>query len=287
MKKLALVSIAILCWPALLQAGDLTAAQSKLDAMDFPGALELAEQVLGSSEVGPGELVDAYRIQGLCLSAMQQTDASLAAFRKALSIDPSLSLSTDTSPKLAAPFYQAQAIARELRPISLHHDEAGPRAGGDDRERRVRLEGDPMRLVKGIRLCHASGTDWRCDAAVEVSEPGEFGLRLPPAAGDAPVRYCFEATSTHGGVLARAGSRDKPFGAGGSPIAVQAGDRPELGATGPIEQEPVGREPAAVWYEQWWFWTAVGVVVVGAAVGVGVGVGTSGSGSPSYQVSVD
>lgn len=49
----------------------------------------------------------------------------------------------------------------------------------------------------------------------------------------------------------------------------------------PIDEEgdgPTTRSPEV--YEQWWFWTAIGVVVVGVAVGVGVGVATSGPGVP-------
>ena len=46
----------------------------------------------------------------------------------------------------------------------------------------------------------------------------------------------------------------------------------------PEEDTPIERQPEL--YEQWWFWTAVGVVVVAGAVGIGVGVATSGQGVP-------
>ena len=40
-------------------------------------------------------------------------------------------------------------------------------------------------------------------------------------------------------------------------------------------------------YEQWWFWTVVGVVVVAGAVGVGAGVAASSPGIPDGWTRVD
>jgi len=142
------IVLALLLWPAAGWCGPLADAQQRLDEMDFAGALQLAAQVLESPTAGPADLVDAYRIRGLCLAATGDGEAARTAFRKALSIDPELSLSTDTSPKLSAPFYQAKAIARELQPIRLQHDRTGPRSGRPGQRLRVRLEADPLRLVR-------------------------------------------------------------------------------------------------------------------------------------------
>jgi len=271
--------------PSLALAGPLADAQNKLDAMDFDGALQQASQVLVAPGVQPSDLVDAYRIQGLCLSAAGKGEEARDAFRRALSINPELNLSTDTSPKLSAPFYQAKAIAREIKPIRLHHGDPGPRASGGDRQVEVKLEADPMRLVKGIHLCqHVDKADWRCGETTQVTEPGQFKFQLAPAAGDAPVTYYFEALTDKGGVLSRAGSRDKPFGKIGTPVAVL----PPVGKGDTWAGETSEKKQAGIWYEQWWFWTAVGVVVAGTAVGLGVGLsGSSSDGTMDYQVSVE
>lgn len=48
----------------------------------------------------------------------------------------------------------------------------------------------------------------------------------------------------------------------------------------PEEDTIPGTERAPELWEQWWFWTAVGVVVVAGGVGIGVGVATSSPGVP-------
>lgn len=53
----------------------------------------------------------------------------------------------------------------------------------------------------------------------------------------------------------------------------------------PIDDGPTTRAPEV--YEQWWFWTAIGVVAVGIGVGVGVGVATTGPGIPDGWTRID
>lgn len=48
----------------------------------------------------------------------------------------------------------------------------------------------------------------------------------------------------------------------------------------PEEDEGLLGEPSPELWEQWWFWTAIGVVVVAGAIGIGVGVATSTPGVP-------
>ncbi len=280
------IVLALLLWPAAGWCGPLADAQQRLDDMDFAGALQLAAQVLASPAAEPAALVDAYRIRGLCLAATGDGEAARTAFRKALSIDPELSLSTDTSPKLSAPFYQAKAIARELQPIRLQHDRTGPRSGRPGQRLRVRLEADPLRLVRGIHLCSRSGeADWRCGATRPVAEPGEVVFTPPAAAGDGPLVYFFEALTAAGGVLARAGSRAEPFGRSSAPLADARPDAAGAGGTG--QPPPAAAAVSPPWYQQWWFWTAVGAVVAGTAIGLGVGLGSADGGSVAYRVSVE
>lgn len=56
----------------------------------------------------------------------------------------------------------------------------------------------------------------------------------------------------------------------------------------PIDDGSLPTTRAPEIYEQWWFWTVVGVVVVGTGVGIGVGVATSGgSGVPDGWTRID
>jgi hypothetical protein len=266
----------------------LSEARQKLEDLDFPGALVAAERALESPQAGPAELVDAYRIKGLSLSAQDQKKESLDAFIKLLSIDPDFKISADVSPKLSAPFQQALVKARDFIPISLVHSPAGPHKNPKLKELTVNLASDPHSLVKRLRACYrTSSGPWSRTPPIEISKPDSYTLPLPGAAPLKNVQYYFEALTAAGGVLARAGSREEPFGA--KPEIVAKAPEPDVVppvAGGGYDDEPEDGSPK--WYQTWWFWTAVGAVVVGASVGIiaGASSGGNGSGPKDYVVDV-
>ena len=277
----------LLLFPTTVWGQDaLSEARQKLEDLDFPGALEASQRALESAQAGPAELVDAYRIKGLSLSAQDRKKESLDAFIKLLSIDPDFKISADISPKLSAPFQQALVKARDFIPISLVYSPAGPRKNPQLKELSVNLASDPHSLVKQLRACYRTGSGpWSRTPPMEVEKPDSYTLPLPANTQSAELQYYFEALTAAGGVLARAGSRDKPFGA--KPKAVAKA--PEPGTVPPVaggsyEEEKRNGDPK--WYQTWWFWTAVGVVVVGASVGIVAGVSSGGdeSGPKDYVI---
>ena len=278
----------VLLFPAMARGQDaLAEARQKLENLDFPGALEASERALESPQAGPAELADAYRVKGLSLSAQDRKKESLDAFIKLLSIDPDFKISADISPKLSAPFHQALVKARDLVPISLVHSPAGPRKNPQLKELSVNLASDPHSLVKQLRACYRTGLGpWSRTPPVEVSKPGSFSLPLPGGTSSKGVQYYFEALTAAGGVLARARSRDKPFGE--KPEVVAKAPEPETippVAGGSYEEDNRDGDPK--WYQTWWFWTAVGAVVVGASVGVVAGVSSGGNGSGPKDYVID
>jgi len=279
----------LLLFPTTVWGQDaLGEARQKLEDLDFPGALEAAGRALLSPQAGPAELVDAYRIQGLSLSAMDRKKESLDAFIKLLSIDPDFKISADVSPKLSAPFQQALVKAQDFIPISLVHSPPGPRKNPQMKELSVNLASDPHSLVKQLRACYRKGSGpWSRTPPVEVSKPGSHTLPLPEKTQSADLQYYFEALTAAGGVLARAGSRDQPFGEKPKVVA----KAPEPGVVPPVaggsyEEEKRNGDPK--WYQTWWFWTAVGAVVVGASVGIVAGVAGGGDeiGPKTYVINV-
>lgn len=289
MKALSRVVILVALPWAVVAGPDLEKARQAFDELEFDQALEAVEAALAAPDAGPEELLDAYRLQGLCLSGLGKIDASVMAFRKLLSIQPDQKISADTSPKLAGPYYQAVAISREIKPITLVHDASGPRAGPPDRKLSVVLEADPLRLVKGLRLQHRVGPGAYVAAQpVQVAEPGRIELSLPPAKAGQQIEYYLEALTQTGGVLVRLGDPTSPFRAAAEALA--AADPPVGGAKDRPGQDPLrDDEPEAAamaWYRTWWFWTTVGVVVVGTSVGLGVGLGTGGGGDGSMDYTI-
>lgn len=302
----------ILAWGLLLAPPNpatlLQKAEAAFENLEYATALRLADQVLSSSASGPADLARAYRLKGLCLSGTGKLDAAQEAFESLLSIEPGAEMSADLSPKLTAPFYQALARARTGKPIRLSHQPPPAAEALSGTSLRVRLESDPKRLVRRLRLVFESDlepNEQRLEAS--VAGPGEVTVNLPAKLRAREVRYRFEALTAAGGVLAVAQDNGAPFrlrvglpgdattaaapepSAGGNAVKVASAaldlpppksGQPPPAAPARSPQPRDADERSGPWYQTWWFWTAVGVVVAGTAAGVAVGVSSSGGSGP-------
>jgi hypothetical protein len=282
-------SLAILCLlPALASATEPVEQAEKLfQDMEYDRARKIARSVLSSPGASPEVLVTAYRIQGLCLSAMGKPGKAVRAFRRLLAIEPEFRISPDISPKLAAPFFQAVAMSRGDKGILLRHNPPEPKMVLGGLLLKVRLAADPLRMIRTVRMRFLTDQDKkerRMTAAVR--KPGLLGMRLPKGLKAREIHYFFEALNEHGGVVKRLGGKKKPFKLR---VQLKPGSTPEALVLAPFEEEPPPPPPPVVtdlakatapvtpppedddgatpWYETWWFWTAVGVVAVGATTG--------------------
>ncbi|HUU00414.1 MAG TPA: hypothetical protein VM425_03135 [Myxococcota bacterium] len=292
MRRLMLILVLFVV-PALARAGDgdnLTRAKRFLDDMQYQKARRLAAGVLTSAGSGPEELVAAYRIHGLSLSAMGKTAAALADFRKLLAIKPDFRLSDDVSPKLAAPFYQAVAINKNLAPLSLRHKAPAAREVLSGLSLPVEFV-NPLGMIRSIRLHYRTDLSAKQKELVfPVKKSGATQPQLPGKLKARRVSYYFEALNRSGGVLARAGSQKKPFEVRVAIVSaprkmamnVEPQPKPQPGPLPSPLSEPQPKPDSGndftPWYQSWWFWTAVGVVAAGATTGAVLGGGSSGSG---------
>ena len=266
--------LSVLMLPA--RAGDLQEATRLLDIMEYKKALKAADRVLKSPDSGPYELVAAYRIKGLSLSALGKANRSLTAFRKLLAIDPSFRLSEDLSPKLAAPFYQAVAMQRTQKPLVLEHNPPPPPAALAGSTLKITLKFNPLQMVKAIELRFSSDLDDKERKMVaSIKKPKTVAMKLPAGLLAGEIRYYFKVTNRYGGTLAYIGTKQKPF-----VLAVEAVEPPPRVVLAPLPppepaspavEPPSQKEagPAAPWYKTWWFWTAAGVataMIVGGVV---------------------
>lgn len=275
--------------PSAAQADDLQEATRLLDIMEYKKALKAADRVLKSPDSGPHELVAAYRIKGLSLSALGKATRSLAAFRKLLAIDPNFRLSDDLSPKVAAPFYQAVAMLRTQKALVLKHHPPSPPAALAGSTLKISLKSDPLRMVKAIELRFSTNLDDKERKMVaRIKRPKTVAMKLPAGFTAGEIQYYFRATNRYGGTLAYVGTKQKPFVLEAEkvepPQRVVLSPEPEL-VPPPEPIPPVAslsqeeEEPAAPWYKTWWFWTAAGVatamivggVILAADSGVAVG----------------
>jgi hypothetical protein len=273
--------------PVSARADDLQEATRLLDNMEYKQALKAAERVLKSANNGPHELMAAYRIKGLSLSALGQANRSLTAFRKLLAIDPKFRLSADISPKLAAPFYQAVAMLRGQKGLELEHHPPEPEGALAGLNLQVTLKSDPLRMVKTIQLWFHTDLDGKERRMVaHIKKTGTVAMKLPAGFLAGEIRYYFKATNKHGGTLVEAGTKQEPFvlvaGEVEAPTRVVLPTQepmPPPVSMPPIEPSSRKEPEPAPWYETWWFWTAAGVatamivggIVLAADSGVTVG----------------
>jgi hypothetical protein len=263
--------------PAATRADDLQDATRHLDIMEYKKALKAADRVLMSPDSGPHELVAAYRIKGLSLSALGKANRSLLAFRKLLAIDPTFRLSDDLSPKTAAPFYQAVAMLRTQKVLALEHKRPALPAALAGSTLKITLKSDPLRMVRAIELRFTSDMDDKERKMVaRIKKQKTVAMKLPASFLAGEIRYYFKAISKYGATLAYVGTKQEPFVL--TAAKVEAPARLVLAPVAPPEPkppvEPVVRqeekkEPAAPWYKTWWFWTAAGVataMVVGGVI---------------------
>jgi len=269
--------------PAAARADDLQDATRLIDTMEYKRALKAVERVFKSPDSGPYELVAAYRIKGLSLSALGKANRSLAAFRKLLAIDPSFRLSPDISPKLAAPFYQAVAMQSAQKGLLLEHRPPKPEGALAGLNLAVTLKSDPLRMVKSVELRFSTDLDGKERKMVaRIKKARKVMMKLPAGLVAGEIRYYFKATNRHGATLAFVGTKQEPFVLEG--VRVEAPARLVLTPTpaqapepllppeppAPVESLSQGQaEPAPPWYKTWWFWTAAGVataMVVGGVI---------------------
>ncbi|MBN2496849.1 MAG: tetratricopeptide repeat protein [Deltaproteobacteria bacterium] len=279
MRRTVQVGAVWLALVATCAAGDLEQAGTLFDEMKFDQAMALVNQVLVRSDIGPDELVEAWRIKGLCLAAKGSRDEALRAFQILLSIRPGYKMDRGISPKVASAFYQAVAMAE--KGIELAH--SPPKVEGKlaGLELKVRLVSDPLGLVKGVRVRYQPEGGEEQALVSPAFGPATMSLSLPDDLPAGKLSYYVEALNDHGAALARIGEpfQMEPLGEAGS-LTAKADPEP-----GQVEKNAVSGlagdglrddglrddEPRVAageeWYETWWFWTAVGVVVVGGTVG--------------------
>jgi len=262
--------------PAAASGDDLQEATRLLDIMEYKKAQKAADRVLKSPDSGPHELVAAYRIKGLSLSALGKTNRSLAAFRRLLAIDPDFRLSEDVSPKLAAPFYQAVAMQRTQKGLTLGHQPPLPPAALAGATLKITLKSDPLHMVKRIELRFSTDLDGKERKMVaRIKKPRTVLMKLPAGLVAGEISYYFKVTNRHGGTLAYVGTKQKPFVL--TVEKVEPPPRVVLAPVPPPEPTPPAvepllqkeEEPAAPWYKTWWFWTAAGVataMIVGGVI---------------------
>jgi hypothetical protein len=258
----------------------------------------MAKLVEKSPKSSPQDMIEAFRIQGLSLASRGKRKQAALAFRKLLALDPDFRLSDDISPKLMPAFHKALGAAEKQKPIRLVHKVPDPPKSLAGLELTVTLTGNPMKMVKAVKIRFRLGNEDDEQMIFEVSKPDSFAMALPPELDIDQVSYYFVAVNRFGAELVRAGSREQPYLVTTAlppvetpkPVVMAVAPKPPA----PVEELPMWartkepeKEESTPWYKTWWFWTTVGVVVAAGAT-TGVVLGLQGEEGPyRYDIMVE
>ena len=244
----------------------------RLKYVDVPGVLEKALAFPGNTRQ---QLCEIYELMGRAHVVLENEKAARRAFKKLLSIDPDHRLSPNISPKILDFF---SSVKKKFRPPP-----------------RVAFRGKPRVYTTPAKMARAEvevddpkSVVMRIDLWVRTKKLGRFRKRkmmqvgqnrytsyLPIKRidpGGTRVEYYLQARGKGRKVLAALGSRERPqvITLRLAPPVVETPPPPPPRLPPPAVEEPAG--VSTPWYNQWWFWTAVGVVAVGVGVGIGVAV---------------
>jgi len=312
MRGLTVLVCAVMLLASVARADEidelLAQAERLFNELEYNKAIKIADRILQTPDVSPEKLVEAYRIKGLSLSGDDRIDDAFMIFRRLMAINPRYQLSKDVSPRLAAPFYQAAAIAGEEGVVELAHIEPAQTSKLAGLELTCRVKANPYGMIKQVRLRYRTPEN---KLTGELKQPmtgkiADLTFRLPDDLQTDALLYHFEALNQYGGVIGRSGSGAHPYRLQVTKPVVAAADSGDAAAgTGSdakadeAAQAATGAPPDDLnegdtgsgetpFWKTWWFWTAIGggvAVVTGTAVGVTLA--TGGKDTYTYRIRAD
>ncbi|MBN2495735.1 MAG: hypothetical protein JXR96_14170 [Deltaproteobacteria bacterium] len=224
----------------------LVEAKELFARLEYEKAVRALQAALERPDNTREDVLDIYRLSGICWASMGEEAKAEEAFARLLSIEPGYRFPTARSPRLVAPLERARKRAGKGILVTLEPEAKE----GQERDfaLRLRIEADPLALCARAVLFHrAAGQAGASKTSYEL-EPGvvERILRPPVQERAAYHDYHLVVTDRWGGVLLELGSAANAFRM-------------------VLEPEMLEAEQQVAWYESWWFWTAVGGVALAGA----------------------
>ena len=187
------------------------AADRAYTNLEFAEAVSLYEQVVVGGGLSRTQLVRAYAGIGLSTAVLLKKDRAVWAFKRVLALDPAWQLPGYAGPKLAQPFEEAKAWAKERASASLRLVHEAELIAGEAAVVRVELRSDALELARSVRLTWKLGALTGVERApiakkLKLTVPGTSltpgVLELAVEALDAQGSVVFEASLSTASVRA-------------------------------------------------------------------------------------
>ena len=181
-------------------AARLARAERAAKALEYDRALALAQESLEQGDADPALLKRIFLFQAEMAVAVDLEDTAVAAYARALELDPGLELRPDASPRFVKPFRLARARVGSTRLVAVPTS-AFVEPGRIHTE--LRLRGDGLGMVVGARVQPLEGE------AAALSRTDGFEGHW--ACASVPCPHVISLLDARGNELLRIGSAEAPL----------------------------------------------------------------------------
>jgi hypothetical protein len=168
--------------------------------LEYDRALSLAHAALEQGDADAALTFRLFVFQAEMSMAVDLEDSAVAAFARALELEPNFELDLEASPRLERPFKKAKA---RMQGVRLSAVPTSIRAPNGTVSTQVRLVGDTLQLVVGATLQPFSG------APVPLTRTDGFEGRW--SCERAPCPHLLSFKDNRGNELLRVGSQESPL----------------------------------------------------------------------------
>ena len=123
------------------------AARARIEAAEFDAALRLLAEAEAGIDLSREDALTLLELRALVHLALRESDAAAEALRMLAALEPRRAFAPGTSPDLVHAFARVRAQAPPSPRVALEFT-----VGPDGVHVRARVEGDPLRLTRGVRL---------------------------------------------------------------------------------------------------------------------------------------
>lgn len=241
-------------------AATIDAAEAAFVNLEYETAHQVAQRALEAGGHDPQQTKRLYELIGLSASFLQEDTEAYDAYLRMMALDPDADMDRSLPPSLRTPFLRARGWwAAQNQAL-----EVDVRIGDPGRPSHLQLVlelQDPLQMVETVHLrTRAEGSDEFMVREFQSVERRLISSQALQTENDAEVErfdYILEVRDPHGNVLIRQGTAIEPAHV----------ENPRYRPPQPIGSvQPSG--PQA--WEEWWFWTIIGVAVAGAGAAVGL-----------------
>lgn len=272
MKVKSLLFILIILIPqiAFSQRSELNDITTYFDNAQYQECYTLLNKTLRDGRNSRMDLSFIYLYLGMLNAAEDQRDMAVEYYKKAISLNPEITLSENLPPKLTEPFEEVRSQGVTELSLSVEFpEEIGQKTNS---QIGIIINGGEVAIAKQVVLYHRlnSSSQFRTKS-ISIDNQNIIQMPIPEGLSNEndALQFYIVLTDEFHNLIDRFGNDNDPY-------SITFNESLQ-----PVTDTPF-QEIQENWYQKWWVWTIIGAVVIGgAATGIALGL-TSGEESAIF-----